>query len=348
MAISGPTGVVLDNRQLVLKTILDNGPLSRIELAHQANLSPSTVSRVVAYLMTEGILAEDTARVQTSGRSRIPIILNPGYGTLALVEVSATSVAVEALDMRLAPLASIERTLPSPDGDTVFATVVEALRAADEKARPTGRLRGVALVYADDLQRDGLMAAPSPHHSPVPLDQALATALGVPVVLQDLGRRAESSIQDLADERARRNHVLVTLGARVLVGVVQDGRPVPLHDGAYADVTDTCFASCQGQAQLVDRLVSLLTLLCSLFTVCAVFVGSADADEDRPGLAQAAATAGTGLVPAARASSKEVAAALARVEGLPRVVHLERRTRDFRQDAVGGARVAALCGAALA
>lgn len=44
------------NREMLIRTILEKGELSRIELAHETQLSPSTVSALVGELLEEGII----------------------------------------------------------------------------------------------------------------------------------------------------------------------------------------------------------------------------------------------------------------------------------------------------
>ena len=51
-----------------------------MEIAQGSGLSPATVTRNIAYLMTVGVLVEDTTRVRTEGRSRIPVTINASYG----------------------------------------------------------------------------------------------------------------------------------------------------------------------------------------------------------------------------------------------------------------------------
>jgi Fic family protein len=51
-----------------------------VEIAQVSGLSPATVTRNIAYLMTVGVLAEDTTRARTEGRSRIPVTINASYG----------------------------------------------------------------------------------------------------------------------------------------------------------------------------------------------------------------------------------------------------------------------------
>ncbi len=51
--MSGNTEYVADaNRARIMRAIVDHGPLSRVEIAQVSGLSPATVTRNVAYLMT--------------------------------------------------------------------------------------------------------------------------------------------------------------------------------------------------------------------------------------------------------------------------------------------------------
>ena len=79
-----------------------------------SGLSPATVTRNVAYLMTVGVLAEDTTRVRTEGRSRIPVTVNAAYGRIAIVGLTYRGATLYQYDMALEPCAN-----PSCLGETL-------------------------------------------------------------------------------------------------------------------------------------------------------------------------------------------------------------------------------------
>ena len=56
------------NRRLILRALLTEGGLSRIELAKQTGLSPSTITALVGELLTEGVVQESGLRAATAGR----------------------------------------------------------------------------------------------------------------------------------------------------------------------------------------------------------------------------------------------------------------------------------------
>ena len=56
------------NREMLIRTILEKGELSRIELAHETQLSPSTVSALVGELLEE----RDSGRKRPEGHNGRP------------------------------------------------------------------------------------------------------------------------------------------------------------------------------------------------------------------------------------------------------------------------------------
>ena len=72
------------NRRLILRALLTEGGLSRIELAKQTGLSPSTITALVGELLAEGVVQESGLRAATAGRSRAGLTICPDYGFISL------------------------------------------------------------------------------------------------------------------------------------------------------------------------------------------------------------------------------------------------------------------------
>ena len=51
------------NRRLILRALLTEGGLSRIELAKQTGLSPSTITALVGELLAEGVETEEQVKL---------------------------------------------------------------------------------------------------------------------------------------------------------------------------------------------------------------------------------------------------------------------------------------------
>ena len=71
MQKSTPRRARVRNTQIILKTIYGKGPISRAEIARLTNLTPPTVSDVVASLIESGLVDEVGFAPSTSGRRGI-------------------------------------------------------------------------------------------------------------------------------------------------------------------------------------------------------------------------------------------------------------------------------------
>ena len=85
--------VKLRNRADILRTIREQCPISRVEIARLLGLHPSTVSRLVDGLMALDLVREGTeleASTRRGGRRAIALEFNPGAGYLIGVDLGGT------------------------------------------------------------------------------------------------------------------------------------------------------------------------------------------------------------------------------------------------------------------
>jgi len=62
------------NRSIILKTIQDNGPISRSEIAKKNKISSTTVTAAVKKLIKQGLVCEEGIGASSGGRKPILII----------------------------------------------------------------------------------------------------------------------------------------------------------------------------------------------------------------------------------------------------------------------------------
>jgi len=254
-----------ENRERVMRAILEHGSLSRTEIAQVSGLSPSTVTRMVACLMTEGVLAEDTTRVRTEGRSRIPVVVNESYGQMAIACLSSQGVTLYRYDMALEPCA--EPVTLDCDG-----TATDLLRAVSQQ------LTCGSTEFARTLRAMGVLRCDDAWDAVGGLSDLLSRRLGVPVFERRAEDCAEYQITHDEGESANKNHALVSLGTEALVGIAQGGRQVAFRRGAYANLSQRLAGMGECEASIVDRLVDALSLMADLFTIDAIFMMSARDD----------------------------------------------------------------------
>jgi glucokinase len=114
------------NERLILSAIIENGPLSRVELSKMTKLTPSTISRIVSSLQNRGFV-EESERVQMNqvGRKATKILATKEFclSIIFNVGVEKTEVAVGYLDN------SIEKTeeFPTQEPTLFFKRVKETI-----------------------------------------------------------------------------------------------------------------------------------------------------------------------------------------------------------------------------
>ena len=103
------------NRRLILRALLTEGGLSRIELAKQTGLSPSTITALVGELLAEGVVQESGLRAATAGRSRAGLTICPDYGRVVVVDIGRSHAVLYLYDMALQCV--FHTVLPDHGGD---------------------------------------------------------------------------------------------------------------------------------------------------------------------------------------------------------------------------------------
>ena len=235
------------NRARVLGVLQARGTASQADIARQTELSPTTVSTLIADLLGEGAVVERTKAARQApspagGRPPRLLSLNPSSGGFLGIDFGREMVRV-AVANRAGELLIDDRS----DRLEVAREATEALAAAERMAES---LLAEAAIGPAGLQGAGV-AVSAPVLSDLPgfasgvifpswegIDVAgvLADRLGVPVHLgndANLGALAEATFG--AGRRAR--HVLyVMLSEGIGGGVIIDGRIYSGNSGAAGEL----------------------------------------------------------------------------------------------------------------
>src|SRR5690348_16155187 len=92
------------NQALILRLILSQGPLSRLNLARQTGLSPAALTVLTGALLEEGLLVEMVDEREESiarvGRRSVPLDLNAGAGVVLGVHITPRVVRVGLVNLK--------------------------------------------------------------------------------------------------------------------------------------------------------------------------------------------------------------------------------------------------------
>lgn len=282
------------NRQLVLQTLLEQGGLSRIEIAGSTQLSPSTITALTAELLEEGMLVESGVTVSTGGRRRTELAINPDFGRFLVVEIGRKQAQLHFYDMLLDETDCV--TLPNytcSGNDLLIGLTAAVMDSFSLQQLHAGKLTGIGLLYADDLQASdcNVMYSTSLSSASISLKEAVSSQFRVPVIEEYAAANSVTAV--LQPEKAQiQNSVHIALQQNVLASVMLNGTPLPMRNGAQADITryvqttrndvkataaepksaEQKQASASSITGLVQSVSAIITFLCTLFPLDTVFL----------------------------------------------------------------------------
>jgi predicted NBD/HSP70 family sugar kinase len=122
------------NSRLVLKTIYSNDPISRAEVARVTNLTPPTVSDVVANLISSGFVEEVGLAPSSSGRRAILLRFVDDSRQLVGIDLSRRDFRGALADLRGHTNQRVDLPLGDRDGDAALTLVYHLVDRLIESA----------------------------------------------------------------------------------------------------------------------------------------------------------------------------------------------------------------------
>ncbi len=216
------------NYQTILRSLYLNGPMSRLELSSQTQLSPGTITNVTADMLAEGVLIEGGIQESLGGRPRTILEINPAYGYLIGVDLGETHVQLELFDLTRHKLATVRQPILPGEGApqryvTVIAEGVEALLAQ----HPLGRqaILGVGVGVPGIVEHNGpvSVAAPMWGWESVPMLEMLESAIDLPCYI-DNGAKAMALAESwFGVGRGAQDVIVILIGTGIGAGIITRG-----------------------------------------------------------------------------------------------------------------------------
>ena len=232
-ALVNPTGNAALQRKVnesaVLKLLREEGPFARAEIARHLQLSPPTITRIVASLIESGLVLEQEVGSSTGGRPPTLLEFNASAGSVVGVYIGQQMTGALA---NLGGQVLARSSKDSVPGDAGVQRLTALITDLMEEAEAQGlRVRGVA-VGAPSIVHfpEGVVIwSPTLGWQNLPLDDILEEELGVPVFIENevnliaLGESWRGAGQGLS------NLVCISLGEGIGAGLILNGR---LYRGA--------------------------------------------------------------------------------------------------------------------
>ena len=228
------------NRRLILRALLTEGGLSRIELAKQTGLSPSTITALVGELLAEGVVQESGLRAATAGRSRAGLTICPDYGRVVVVDIGRSHAVLYLYDMALQCV--FRTVLPDHggDGNELLTSISDAIfQGFSMEELHAGKMKSIGLLFQDDTEISEFRVMYSTGYTAatISLREALFTQFKVPIVEEYSRVYTVSRVLAEAGKSVGSNYAHIDLGDRAVVQIVQKEQPVALRSEGQADIT---------------------------------------------------------------------------------------------------------------
>ena len=185
----------VDHRIKVIRGLRDQGPQSRVELCESLGLAPTTMSKLVAELLEEGMVDESGAQAQNGvGRPRLDLRLVPESRRVVSVAIAPDGLdwAVVQLDLSIAEKGRVAiRVVGQAPEDTLdaIAGLVADLVGASRGTRGAKPI-GVAIAVPGFIDEQMRVSLRAPHigWANVPIADHLEARLQLPVVVHNNAR----------------------------------------------------------------------------------------------------------------------------------------------------------------
>lgn len=332
MSIVSTKDIAYSNKRAVIQALCEKNALSRVELARELSLSPSTVTTIVQDLLQSKMVEESSERVVTAGRSKTLLQLAPEFGLLGLVRVSRQSQELILMDMTLNEHARITLSEEAPSGETLLEGIEAALT---ELIVDGAILKGIGVLLEGDVLESELSVMYSTGHdsATISLVQALKSTFRVVVKQFEQSDFALSHVESTDNIEDVSSYLHLSFGPRVVAQVVCDNTPLPMKEGLNADITQQLVTS---DGLQLDALMNLISAVQSLFSVEAVVVSVPEEDVSTSLLK-------TDALNKALSTPALLVQKFAQFEEFPKLIVTRMTSRNLLRDAVSALRFACLC-----
>jgi glucokinase len=222
----------------LLRRLRAHDGLSRVDLARELQLAPSTAGIYVDRLLRERFIMETHKAGREQGRPPTLLVPNPDGGRFVGVDFEARSILATVVDFSQQMVKQARRVIREGDSvERILARISEIIHSVnDGEKRPLlgigvgvpGKidpLRGVALGYQF-----------IPGWKDVPLAGRLTEEFGVPVHLENNIRSMAMAEQWFGQGRGLRNFVCLGVRTGIGAGIVADGRLLRGEHGSAGEI----------------------------------------------------------------------------------------------------------------
>ncbi len=218
------------NRQIAVNLIRTRQPISRADLARLMGTTRGTVTVLVKELITAGLVAEGATGEAPRGRKPTFLYLDARRRCVVAVDLRPTRCFLMVTDIMGEALIGMTSFPTDPDPDRLVAALADRIRNTLALHPELGRCEGIGVVVPGMVDRTSgrVLFAPRLGWRDVRLQEPLAEATGLPVVIENSGRACALAQAWTArrEPGTAGGFVFVNVSDGLAVGVMTNGQLV--------------------------------------------------------------------------------------------------------------------------
>ncbi len=213
------------NTRLVLKTIFDQGELSRADIARRTRLTRPTVSTIVAELLANNYVVEAGLGPSVGGKPPTNLAINQAGHHMICLDLSGAEFQGALIDMRGTVVHRVAAQLDDQRGETAVAAAAALI--ASLQSVSSASILGIAIGTPGlvDPQNGVVLRAVNLGWLNLPLRDRFEDQFGLPVHIANDSHLAALAEYTYGPPRSSRNLIAIRVGQGIGAGIVLNGQP---------------------------------------------------------------------------------------------------------------------------
>jgi N-acetylglucosamine repressor len=211
------------NRRIALNLIRTNQPISRADLSRLMGTRRGAVSLLVNELIQEGSVFEGATGEARRGRKPTFLYIDSRKRCVVAVDIRPTRTFIMVTDLVGQQLATVTSFPTERDPKRFVADLVKRVKVILVEHKDLGRCQGVGVVVPGMVESEAgrVLLAPNLGWKDIDLRSPIASALGVPVHIENSGKAcALAQLWATRDAKAPTNFAYITVSDGLGVGIV--------------------------------------------------------------------------------------------------------------------------------
>jgi predicted NBD/HSP70 family sugar kinase len=227
------------NERLVLRTIYEQGPRSRADVARVTGLTRTTVSDVVEDLIGEGLVRETGTGRSTGGKAPILLEVPADARQVIGIDVDRDRIDGAVVNLRGEVRVRATRDLVGRDGEAALAELESLVQDLVRATREPLVGIGIGTPGLVEAGTGMVLWAVGLDWRDVPVGARLAALTGRPVVVVNDSQAAAMAEWAFGQHDASSAMIVVKVGEGIGAGVVLGGRLYPGDDSGAGEIGHT-------------------------------------------------------------------------------------------------------------